>query len=43
MSQQGKDKNDGLYFLRTLSISLYLTAPVHDHRKLFKSFQIFVS
>ena len=38
MSQQGKDKNDGLHFLEKLSISQYLTVTFHQDIKLSKSF-----
>ena len=37
MSQQGKDKNDGLHFLEKLSISQYLTVTFHQDAKLPKS------
>ena len=37
MSQQGKDKNDGLHFLEKLTISQYLTVTFHQDAKLPKS------
>ena len=37
MSQQGKDKNDGLQFLEKLSISQNLTVTFHQDAKLPKS------
>ena len=38
MSQQGKDKNDGLHFLEKLSISQYLTVTFYQDMKLPKSY-----
>ena len=38
MSQQGKDKNDGLHFLEKLSISQYLTVTFYQEIKLPKYF-----
>ena len=37
MSQQGKDKNDGLHFLEKLSISQNLTVTFYQDAKLPKS------
>ena len=34
MSQQGKDKNDGLHFLEKMSISFHLTIADHNDEKL---------